>query len=54
LAPSTLRGGRETTWALLAPPLITALLIVLLGILAHSFGSPLYWVELIAAREYGL
>jgi multicomponent Na+:H+ antiporter subunit D len=52
--PSTLRGGRETIWALLAPPLITALLIVLLGIFAHSFGSPLYWVELIAAREYGL
>ena len=52
--PSTLRGGRETTWALLAPPLITAILIVVLGLLAHSFGSPLYWVELIAAREYGL
>ncbi len=52
--PSTLRGGRETTWALLAPPLITAILIVVLGLFAHSFGSPLYWVELVAAREYGL
>ena len=52
--PSTLRGGRETTWALLAPPLITAVLVVVLGLLAHSFGSALYWVELIAAREYGL
>ncbi|MBW6509083.1 MAG: monovalent cation/H+ antiporter subunit D family protein [Desulfuromonadales bacterium] len=52
--PSALRCGRETTWALLAPPLITAFLVVALGLLAHSFGSPLYWVELIAAREYGL
>jgi len=52
--PSTLRGGRETTWALLAPPLITAILVILLGVFAHSVGSPLSWVELIAAREYGL
>jgi multicomponent Na+:H+ antiporter subunit D len=52
--PSSLRGGRETIWALLAPPLITALLVVLLGIFADSVGSALYWVELIAAREYGL
>ncbi|MBD1401218.1 proton-conducting transporter membrane subunit [Pelovirga terrestris] len=51
---SSLRGGRETTWALLAPPLMTALLVILLGILAGSVGSALYWVELIAAREYGL
>jgi multicomponent Na+:H+ antiporter subunit D len=51
--PSSLRGGRETTWALLAPPLITALLVVLLGVLAGSVGSALYWVELITAREYG-
>jgi multicomponent Na+:H+ antiporter subunit D len=51
---SSLRGGRETTWALLAPPLITALLVVLLGIFASSVGSALYWVEVIAAREYGL
>ncbi|MFO7812929.1 MAG: proton-conducting transporter membrane subunit [Pelovirga sp.] len=52
--PSSLRGGRETTWALLLPPLITALLVVLLGILADSVGSALYWVELITAREYGI
>src|SRR6056297_476552 len=52
--PSTLYSGRETTWALLAPPLVTAILVILLGILAHSVGGPLYWVELIAAREDGL
>ncbi len=50
---STLRDGRETTWALLIPPLITAMLVVMLGVLAHSVGSALYWVELIATREYG-
>lgn len=52
--PSALRGGRETAWSLLLPPLITAALVVLFGILAHSSGSPLHWVELITAREYGL
>ncbi|MFO7766057.1 MAG: proton-conducting transporter membrane subunit [Pelovirga sp.] len=51
---SALPGGRETTWPLLAPPLITAALVIIFGLLAHLFGSPLYWVELITAREYGL
>ena len=51
---STLTGGRETIWALLAPPLITAALVIFFGIFAYLFGSPLYWVELITTREYGL
>jgi multicomponent Na+:H+ antiporter subunit D len=37
---------------LLAPPLLTALLVVLLGWLASSPLSALQWVQLIAAREY--
>ncbi|KIH75695.1 multicomponent Na+:H+ antiporter subunit D [Geoalkalibacter ferrihydriticus] len=45
---------RETTWALLLPPLVTAALVVLLGVLASAPLSPLQWVQLIAAREYGL
>lgn len=53
-SPSTLPGGRETTWLLLAPPLITAALVIIFGIFAHLFGSPLYWVELIAVRKYSL
>lgn len=44
---------RETTWALLLPPLLTALLVVLLGLFASAPFSPLQWVKLIAAREYG-
>ncbi|MDO3377940.1 proton-conducting transporter transmembrane domain-containing protein [Geoalkalibacter halelectricus] len=44
---------RETTWALLLPPLITAALVVLLGVFASAPLSPLQWVQLIAAREYG-
>ena len=49
---SSLSGGRETTWALLLPPLVTAALVILLGVLAESTGSPLYWVRWIISREY--
>jgi len=48
------RGGRETAWALLLPPLVTATLALTSGLLAASSISPLTWVRLIAAREYGL
>ncbi|WP_305044733.1 proton-conducting transporter transmembrane domain-containing protein [Geoalkalibacter sp.] len=44
---------RETTWALLLPPLVTAALVVLLGLFAAAPFSPLQWVKLIAALEYG-
>lgn len=49
---STLSRGRETIRALLLPPLITAAMVILFGVLAHSPGSPLYWVEWIMAQEY--
>ncbi len=51
---SPFASGRETTWALLMPPLVTATLVVLLGVLAESSGSPLHWVKWILSREYGL
>jgi len=38
---------------LLAAPLVTAALVVWAGVLAESSFSPLAWVKLIAAREYG-
>ncbi len=47
-------GRRETSWALLLPPLLTALLVVLLGLFASAPFSALQWVKLIAYREYGL
>ncbi|MDT8443245.1 MAG: proton-conducting transporter membrane subunit [Desulfuromonadales bacterium] len=47
-------GRRETAWALLLPPLVTALLVMLLGLFASAPFSPLQWVKLIAYREYGL
>jgi multicomponent Na+:H+ antiporter subunit D len=43
----------ETAPALLLPPLVTALLVVLLGLFASAPFTPLQWVMLIAAREYG-
>ncbi len=47
------RAGRlETTWWLLLPPVVTALLTVWAGVFAGSTFSPLGWVVLIAGREY--
>jgi multicomponent K+:H+ antiporter subunit A len=43
----------ETHWMLLLPPIITACLALLVGLFAGSSISPLSWVKLIAAREYG-
>lgn len=40
-------------WMLLLPPVITASLAVAAGIFASTTFSPLNWVKLIAAREYG-
>ena len=46
-------GGKlETHWMLLLPPLITALLALLAGLLANAPFSPLEWARLIATREY--
>jgi len=51
--PQNSSGGKpETRWMLLLPPLITALLALLAGLLANAPFSPLEWARLIAAREY--
>jgi multicomponent Na+:H+ antiporter subunit D len=46
-------GRWETHWMLLAPPLFTAALIVLAGLLAEAPFTPLAWARTITAREYG-
>lgn len=46
------RGRFETSLILLLPPLVTALLTVLMGLFAGAFFSPLDWAKLIAFREY--
>jgi len=46
-------GKWETHWMLLVAPLVTAGLVVWAGVAAESSFSPLAWVKLIAAREYG-
>ncbi|MBU0729933.1 MAG: monovalent cation/H+ antiporter subunit D family protein [Proteobacteria bacterium] len=46
-------GRLETGWMLLLPPLITALAVIIVGLLANAQMSPLAWAEFIAAREYG-
>lgn len=47
-------GRWETGWMLLVPPLLTALLVVAVGVLAAAPFSPLEWSRLIVRREYGL
>ena len=44
----------ETHWMLLLPPLITALLSLLVGLLAASVLSPLGWSQLIVEREFAI
>lgn len=45
-------GRYETSLALLLPPLVTALLAVLLGLLASAPFSPYYWAQFIVSQEY--
>ena len=45
-------GGRETAWALLAPPVVTALLTLGVGLLASAPFSPLQWARFITILEY--
>ncbi len=47
------RGRLETHWMLLAPPLFTALMVILAGVFADSGLSPLAWARIITGREYG-
>ena len=45
-------GCKETAWALLLPPVITALLSVAAGLLANATFSPLQWAVFIASLEF--
>ncbi len=45
-------GRKETAWALLLPPVATALMALGVGILASIPFSPLEWAQLIAEREF--
>ena len=45
-------GRKETAWALLLPPLVTAAMALGAGLLAPLPFSPLGWTKLIAAREF--
>ena len=46
-------GRKETAWLLLLPPLATALATLVWGVFASMPGTPLDWVQFIAARKYG-
>jgi multicomponent Na+:H+ antiporter subunit D len=45
-------GRLEIHWMLLLPPVLTALLALLSGVLAEAPLSPLWWSRMIVAREY--
>ncbi|MFQ5487754.1 MAG: complex I subunit 5 family protein [Gammaproteobacteria bacterium] len=45
-------GRRETSWVLLAPPVVTAFLTLAAGLLASAPFSPLQWARFITTLEY--
>ena len=45
--------AKETAWMLLLPPLATAAAVLAWGLFASMPGTPLDWVQFIAARKYG-
>ncbi len=45
-------GRRETAWALLVPPVVTALLTLAVGLFASAPFSPLHWARFITSLEY--
>jgi multicomponent Na+:H+ antiporter subunit D len=47
-------GRMETHGLLLAPPLLSAGLVLVFGLLPDDVASPLNWARMIAEREYGL
>ncbi len=47
-------GSWESQWMLIVPPIITAVVALLVGLLANSDLSPLTWVRFIVRTEYGL
>lgn len=48
------KGAHEAHGMLLAPLLITATLVLIIGILANAPFTPLQWARLLVEREYGL
>jgi multicomponent Na+:H+ antiporter subunit D len=51
-AEEKMTGRLEIHWMLLLPPVLTALLALLAGLLADASFSPLSWTRLIVEREY--
>ncbi len=47
------RRGLEAPWLLVGPPVVTALIVLFMGLFASLPVSPLTWGRLIAAREFG-
>lgn len=45
-------GRKETAWALLLPPLVTAAMALAAGLLAFAPFSPLEWAKVISPREF--
>ena len=45
-------GRSETSWALLVPPVVTAVLTLAMGLLASAPFSPLQWARFITTQEY--
>ena len=45
-------GNKETAWALLLPPLVTAAMALAAGLLVTLPFSPLEWAKLISVREF--
>jgi multicomponent Na+:H+ antiporter subunit D len=45
-------GAKETAWMLLLPPLATVVAVLAWGLFASMPGTPLDWVQFIAARKY--
>ena len=46
-------GRKETAWALLLPPLVTAAFAIAIGLFATGTFTPLEWAKLISTREFG-
>ncbi len=51
---SGMTGPLECHWMLVVPPIITAVISLLVGLLANSNLSPLAWVRFIVSAGYGL
>ena len=45
-------GRKETAWALLIPPIITALMALVAGVMASASFTPLEWAQFIVQQEF--